>query len=131
MLKGQCFCGNVRYEITGVPSSETNCHCSICRRTSGAAFVTWFSVGIDEFRITSGVPRELKSSDHAVRSFCADCGTPLTFHSRRTANQIDVTSCSLDDPNQALPRDHTYIADKLSWIQLNDGLPAFQESRPE
>lgn len=33
MLKGGCFCGAVRYEAEGEPFHETNCHCSICRRT--------------------------------------------------------------------------------------------------
>jgi hypothetical protein len=44
MLTGGCFCGAIRYEVAGAPFHETNCHCSICRRTAGAAFVTWFSV---------------------------------------------------------------------------------------
>ncbi len=43
MLRGGCFCGNIRYEAVGTPFNETNCHCSICRRTTGAPFVTWFS----------------------------------------------------------------------------------------
>jgi hypothetical protein len=25
-----------------MPFNETNCHCSICRRTTGAPFVAWF-----------------------------------------------------------------------------------------
>ena len=37
MLQGGCFCGRVRYEVTGIPFDETICHCSICRRTTGAA----------------------------------------------------------------------------------------------
>jgi hypothetical protein len=35
MLQGGCFCGRVRYEVTGIPFDETNCHRSICRRTTG------------------------------------------------------------------------------------------------
>jgi hypothetical protein len=68
MLKGHCFCGAIRYEAGSSPVLETNCHCSICRRTSGAPFVTWFTVSASEFRITSGVPVSFESSVHGVRS---------------------------------------------------------------
>ena len=43
MLTGGCFCGAIRYEARGTPFHESNCHCSICRRTTGAPFVTWFA----------------------------------------------------------------------------------------
>jgi len=62
MLKGGCFCGRIRYETTAAPFHETNCHCSICRRTSGAPFVTWFSVPRSEFRLVSGEPARFEST---------------------------------------------------------------------
>ena len=42
--QGGCFCGLVRYETTGAPAHETICHCAICRGTTGAASVAWFSI---------------------------------------------------------------------------------------
>jgi hypothetical protein len=54
MLKGGCFCGDIRYEAGGKPFYRTNCHCSICRRTTGAPFVAWFSVPRSEFRLVQG-----------------------------------------------------------------------------
>jgi len=53
MLMGGCFCGAVRYEA-GSPYHLTNCHCTTCRRTSGAPFVTWFSVRRAEFKLLQG-----------------------------------------------------------------------------
>jgi hypothetical protein len=47
---------------------ETNCHCTICRRTSGAPFVTWFTVAETAFRITSGKPASFRSSDYSACS---------------------------------------------------------------
>ena len=65
MLKGGCFCGRIRYETAGTPFRETNCHCSICRRTSGAPFVTWFSVLRSELlrasRLASSRPRRQRA----------------------------------------------------------------------
>jgi hypothetical protein len=83
MLEGGCFCGFVRYRVSAEPTCETNCHCSICRRTTGAAFVTWFTVPPAAFAFTTGSPARFRSSDHATRSFCPRCGTQLTFASTR------------------------------------------------
>ena len=130
MLKGGCFCGRVRYETAGAPFHETNCHCSICRRTSGAAFVTWFSVPRAQFRFVSGEPTRFRSTLKGVRSFCGHCGTPLTFQ-LEDLDEIDVTTCSLDEPNRLPPKDHTRTSSRLAWIHLADGLPEFRESRKD
>ncbi|MGH8608232.1 MAG: GFA family protein, partial [Gammaproteobacteria bacterium] len=94
MLEGGCFCGFVRYRADGNPTHETNCHCSICRRTSAAPFVTWFTIPAAEFAFTSGQPSELQSSDHGSRTFCPRCGTLLTFRSTRSPDEVDITTCS-------------------------------------
>jgi len=129
-LKGGCYCGKLRYEATGVPFHRTNCHCSICRRTTGAPFVTWFSVKRSEFRIVAGEPARFRSSRAGTRSFCSTCGTQLTFVSDDYPDEIDVTTCSLDDPEALPPHDHTHTSSRLPWIRLADGLPEFLEARP-
>jgi hypothetical protein len=130
MLQGGCFCGRVRYEVTGIPFDETNCHCSICRRTTGAPFVAWFSVRSSEFRLASGTPSRFRSSVKAIRSFCGHCGTQLTFQSDDCSDAIDITTCSLNHPETVSPRDHTYTSRKLPWIHLSDGLAEYSQARP-
>jgi hypothetical protein len=129
MLRGGCFCRAVRYEIDAEPSSRTACHCTICRHTSGAPFVAWFSVPVASFRFVSDEPAAFKSSEQATRTFCALCGTPLTFQSTRSPGELDITTCSLDEPEHVPPRDHTFLRSKLSWVKLADGLPAYAAAR--
>ncbi|MGH7887372.1 MAG: GFA family protein [Candidatus Binatia bacterium] len=131
MLKGGCYCGRIRYEAGGTPFHETNCHCSICRRTTGAPFVTWFSVPRSLFRLMCGKPTRFRSSAKGTRSFCPHCGTQLTFEHEDFLHEIDVTTCSLDDPDGLPPRDHTHASSKLSWVKLADQLTEHQESRQE
>jgi hypothetical protein len=131
MLEGGCFCGYVRYRTSANPFHETHCHCSICRRTSAAPIVPWFSVPAKELIFTAGEPARFQSSDHGTRSFCPQCGTPLTFQTSQAAAEIDVTICSLDDPEAVVPKDHSYVRSKLSWIKLADDLPAFATTRRE
>jgi hypothetical protein len=130
MLKGGCFCGRVRYETTGTPFHETNCHCANCRRSTGATPVAWFTVERSQFRFTSGVPREFESTAQGTRSFCSLCGTQLTFTTEAFPTQIDVTTGSLDDPNSVPPKDQTWTRSKLSWVVLDEKLPAHRENAP-
>ena len=128
MLRGGCFCGFVRYEAAGTATHETLCHCTICRRTSAAPFVAWITVPAGGYRVIAGEPASFASSEHGTRSFCPRCGTPLTFASSALPDEIDVTTCSLDDPEACPPRDHTRVASRLSWVRP-DGLPEFPEAR--
>jgi hypothetical protein len=129
MLKGGCYCRAIRYEAQGSPFNETNCHCSICRRTTGAPFVAWFSVRRAEFRFVAGTPVRFNSTAKGSRMFCGRCGTQLTFESADAPGEIDVTTASLDDPNAMPPKDHTRTSSRLSWVRLGDGLPEYRESR--
>jgi hypothetical protein len=127
-MDGRCFCGFVSYRAKGEPRDETNCHCTICRRTSGAPFVAWFTVSQADFAFLSGEPARFRSSGHGTRTFCPRCGTPLTFQSTHTPDAIDVTICSLDHPESLPPRDHTQTATRLPWVELG-ALPAFSGAR--
>ena len=125
MMRGGCFCGYIRYEATGTPFHESNCHCSICRRTTGAPFVTWFSVHRSDFRILSGEPNRFESTAQATRSFCPRCGTQLTFEHHGFPDEVAVTTSSLDTPVSVPPKIHIYVSSKLPWIKLADRLPQY------
>lgn len=129
MLKGGCYCGAVRYEAAGTPFNETSCHCTICRRTTGAPFVAWFSVRREDFHFAAGPPTRFNSTAKASRSFCGRCGTQLTFESGDTPDEIDISTASLDEPDAVPPLDHIWTRSKLSWIRLADGLPEYPQSR--
>jgi hypothetical protein len=129
MITGGCFCGRIRYEARGEPFNATICHCADCRRVTGAPVVAWFSVMPSALRFVSGEPKRFASSAAVVRSFCPDCGTPLTFQHRGFPAEIDITTCSLDDPELVPPRDHVRTRRRLSWIHLADGLPKHPASR--
>jgi hypothetical protein len=116
--------------VTGSPFHETNCHCSICRRTTGAPFVAWFSVRPFEFRFVEGDASRFRSSSKGTRSFCPHCGTQLTFQADDHPDEVDITTCSLDHPEAVPPRDHTHTSSKAQWIRLTDGLAQYAQARP-
>lgn len=113
---GGCFCGAVRYTIEPGDYRAANCHCTMCRRTSAAPFVTWAMVPKDKFRLLEGAPREFQSSDHGARGYCADCGTPLVCKLDADPDTIDVTLCSFDDPTVLEPKLNIYVDTEVAWV---------------
>ncbi|CAD5107429.1 GFA family protein [Zestomonas carbonaria] len=78
-MSGSCLCWAVRYEITGSFKLLGNCHCSMCRKAHGAAFVTWGIVDPDQFHWGAGKEfvHGYESSPGNRRCFCKQCGSPL------------------------------------------------------
>jgi hypothetical protein len=129
--QGGCACGAVRYETEGPVFNQTLCHCVDCRRASGAPALAWFSVPTDALRWSAGAPVVHRSSARARRSHCGSCGTQLTWQGDAYPDEIDVATATLDDPELAPPRDHTFASERLSWLKLDDGLPAYPRTRSE
>ena len=130
-LSGGCYCGAIRYEAAGPLFNSTLCHCADCRRVTGAPAVGWFSVAHASLRYTRGAPREFQSSPKVRRAFCADCGTTLTWRHTDMPQEIDIATCSLDDPDAVPPQDHSYVASAVRWLHLADDLPLYPRSRSE
>ncbi|MDA8049084.1 MAG: GFA family protein [Rhodospirillales bacterium] len=131
MLHGGCLCGAIRYTTDGVPYHESICHCSICRRASGAPFVAWFSVPRQSLSLVSGAPGWFRSSPAAERGFCARCGTALFFRSSAHPDEIDITTASLDDPALVPPRDEIYTETRIAWLATLPRLPSFAAAREQ
>ena len=92
--------------------------------------MTWLTVPRSALRLLSGTPRERRSSAHAVRTFCADCGTPIAFRSDLQPDTLDVTVASLDTPELVAPRQHIWMRSALPWMRLDDDLPRYREREP-
>jgi len=89
----------------------------MCRRISGAAFVSWIAIPSSCFDYTKGDPKKLISSPHGVRYFCQDCGTPLACSLDEDQKNIYITICSLDNPQSFKPKDDIYTEDMLDWMK--------------
>lgn len=131
MLTGGCYCGAIRYEATGSVFYQTMCHCTMCRGTTGAPCVAWFTVAAHGFKLLSGTPSQFRSSDHATRAFCPTCGTQISFADDASPEEIDVTTCSLDQPEQLPPHCHIFTRSQIAWLTLGDTLPRYAGGRAE
>ncbi len=122
--EGSCFCGAVHYRVRGEPKFVAHDHCSICRRTSGAAYVTWVGFTEDTFEIVSGEPSltTFQSSPEGKRQFCSRCGSHLVFRGTRWPGEVHVTLATLRDTDGLVPKTHVFVSDKAPWDVICDGL---------
>ena len=122
VVEGGCLCGALRYRVEGHPIVSGICHCRTCRRTASAPTLPFVTFAADEFILMRGTPSDFHSSQGVTRSFCGRCGSPLTYRSDSEPGQIDVMTCSLDDPEAYPPAFHIWVSHRLSWDLLADGL---------
>ena len=124
-VSGSCFCGAVRFSI-GLPTLFCgHCHCSMCRRSHGAGFVTWIAVPRSQFLLEGGEAElvRFRSSDHGARSFCSRCGSTLFCESDKHPDQIDIVLANMAGPIDRLPQAHIYFDDRADWVVVADDLP--------
>ena len=131
LWEGGCLCGAVRFRASGAPSNATLCHCRSCRRAAGAPVVAWVTFPLAGFAFTRGEPGRFRSSAPVERTFCARCGTPLTYAHEAAPDAIDVTTVSLDAAAELAPGDHTWTRDALPWMRDLDALTRFPERRSD
>jgi hypothetical protein len=103
------------------------CHCVSCRRTSGALSAAWLTFPYREFSFIEGEPADFRSSDEVSRTFCQSCGTSLTYRYDGDPGRIDVTTASLDLPDEFPPTRHIWLKDKPAWEHIGDDLPRFEQ----
>jgi hypothetical protein len=122
-LTGSCLCGGVSYRLAQ-PLRVHYCHCGMCRRATGSAFAVLAWVKIGEIHWTGRVmPHERRSSPIARRSFCPECGTPMTLQYDKHPREIAVHAGTLDRPETFPPTSHYGVEGRLSWALCGDGLP--------
>ena len=114
-LRGRCYCGKLRYEVTSEPSETVVCHCPDCRRAIGAQSVAWFFVPRASFTVTDGELKSFSAKEGIERFFCGECGTSIAWESAEYPDRIDITSGSLDEPERVPPERAVNRRYRISW----------------
>lgn len=123
MLSGSCLCRGVRYEIDGPLLEMGHCHCSMCRKASGAAFGTYARVSWKSFRFVSGEDRvqSYASSPGVTRTFCDRCGSTLQWI-REGRDNFGLAAGTLDADPGVKPSYQIWTGSKVPWWELDPDL---------
>lgn len=127
-LRGGCYCGATAYEVEDAFRYAMNCHCSQCRRTTGAAFKPFAGIEIGKLALTKGQDALLIVGDPASAHdvHCAACGSLLYSVVRENA-WAHVAMGTLTDPPSIRPQMHIMVGSRAPWFEITDDLPQFDE----
>ena len=131
-LRGSCLCQGIRYEISGALTHMLHCHCSMCRKATGAAFRSRATVRSDAFRWLQGeaLLGRYASSPGQTRTFCSRCGATLVTLFDDYPQYMGLALGTLDDDPQQHPVAHVHVASKAPWFSITDDLPQFPDELP-
>lgn len=118
---GGCQCGAVRFRVEGALTSVSICHCRMCQKALGNFYAPLATTPKGGLKFTRGEPKRYRSSNHVLRGFCADCGTPLTFEA---PDGVALAIGAFDDPAEVAPTKQWGIEMKLPYVDHLHDLPA-------
>lgn len=130
--QGSCFCGEVKFTVTGQPEAMAYCHCDSCRNWSAgpiSEFTLWkpstlkITQGLDNI---AGFDKNPISKDETVvsnRVWCKTCGGHL-YTDHPTMGLIDVPAVIIED-FKFKPAFHVHYQESVH--KMSDGLPKFKD----
>ncbi|GAB5452914.1 MAG: GFA family protein [Halioglobus sp.] len=130
-LTGECFCGEVKYEIDGVLSDARSCHCSRCRKAFSSQASSYALVKPSEFCWVSG---EEHLATYAGQQgfglqFCKLCGSTLCGIYNNEVHGVAL-GCINEDPKIEIGR-HIFVGSRASWEVMPEGVTVYSEHAPK
>ena len=130
-ITGECFCGEVKYQVDGKLRDARSCHCSRCRKAFSSQASAYALVEPREFNWLSG--EDLLTSyvgKHGFGlQFCSQCGSTLCGIFNEIIHGVTL-GCVNGDPGIELGQ-HIYVGSKATWEVIPEGVPQYEEGAPE
>ena len=128
-LTGGCFCGALRFEVSGEIAMRGLCLCRSCQKISGGAGNLFIGIEASKFRYTQGEPRYFKREDAAdapTREFCGQRGVHIAGRSPKAPGGLVVKVGTLDDPSAfGGPTMAFWAQEKQGFHVVPDGIAVF------
>lgn len=133
MIVGGCLCGGVRYEYDGTIEEISLCHCSMCRKAQGSAYVAVSPIDAARFRVTSGqaLLKAYRAVPEKARVFCAQCGSPIYSAHDQFPAVLRLRLGTIETPFICRQAYHAFVDSKADWEIIADGLPQYAQRRPD
>jgi hypothetical protein len=124
---GACYCGAVSVRIAGEPSGASFCHCTICRRLSGAPHMAIALAPVAQV-VIDGKTIEQITSKNVLRYRCAHCHSPVAavMAGRTAALPLGIFDFPGGAPDSWRPQHHMYYDSRV--LDAHDDLPKYAGS---
>lgn len=121
-LNGQCLCGDVKFTIGGFSHIDA-CHCKMCLRWAGVAFV---GVDVRDGDVVFESDASLtwyESSEWARRGFCSKCGSSLFYRLKDSEDFWAIGAGTLDIPPGSHIGKEIFIDEKPDYYDFAGDQP--------
>jgi hypothetical protein len=131
---GGCLCGAVRFALSAQPKAINACHCTDCRKATGAGAAIFLHMPSDAIAVTGETTRYRKTADSGreidiVR--CLACGTRL-WHRPASYPQLSfVCAGTLDNVSWVIPTSHIWVASGAPTDSVTDDAINFDGPAPD
>lgn len=136
---GACVCGAVQIEIDVPARWAWHDHSAKSRHAQGCAYATYVGSYRSRFRILDGAALITRYEDPAcgtTRSFCARCGTPLTYERATSPTMVNIPRAVFSERTGRETRYHMNLDEAPDWLWAGEplaplkGYPGVMWERP-
>jgi len=131
VIQGGCFCGSIRYQLTGSLQNARACHCSRCRKAFSGASSAYAELSpAASFRWLSG-------EDHLSiyetgggwgMGFCSMCGSTLCGMHEGQVHGLTL-GCVDGDPGVEIEK-HIFVDSRAPWDHIGGCAPQYAGRAP-
>ncbi len=130
LISASCNCGAVGFAFEGRAQGVFLCHCSICRRATGANGIAVVLVPNEHFRWTQGeaqIAQWTKPGSQWETWFCKTCGSRLP--GRNDPQRMFIPAGLLPGSGLGLQvRAHIWVGSKAEWDEPGDQAPQYEQA---
>lgn len=116
VVKGSCLCGAVKLTAQKINHHIGACHCGMCRKWGGAAYIGVECNNEVEFTGEENISI-YQSSEWAERGFCKHCGSHL-FYRLKSNNHYHVPVGIFDDVENLVFDMQVFIEEKPEYYSF-------------
>ncbi|NOD37146.1 MULTISPECIES: GFA family protein [unclassified Ruegeria] len=119
-LEGGCFCGEVRYRITGEAVLQLMCFCRDCLSMTGTDGYAGYMIKSENLQLLKGKPRTFEKTSKegrpVIKHFCGTCGSGLWGVT--AFGLTSIAAGTLDEPNNFSPSKKVFAKDAPNWARV-------------
>ena len=131
---GGCLCGAIRYTVDAPLKNVSACHCTHCRKTSGAGSSHNAIIATSALTINTGTPKRYvdtaDSGNTLYRFFCGDCGSSLFSRREKMPEMTVLKVGTLDDASQLTLAMNIWTGSALPWMHIDPAAVNHPGNRP-
>ena len=133
-LTGGCLCGAIRYRVDAPVKTVSACHCTHCRKISGAGSSHNAILPTSAVTFTSGKTKVYQdtadSGNVLYRHFCADCGSSIMSQRQKMPEMTVLKVGTLDDASGLTLVMNIWTDSALPWMHLDPAVERHPKNRP-